>query len=432
VIATAFAHPFARLVLAVLALAGLTSCGSGAVANQVTNQASITILPGTAILYSGMPTTFTISGGTGAYIVASSNQSIVPISGTSNGNLIIAPNPVSAETTVTLTVRDTGTAPQVSATLTVRPNTVNNSITVTPTATQGGSCSPAVCSGGDAEVVATISQGGIPLAARGVRLTVVSGDYRFIVTAVGATSELLATTVDVVTDETGKARARIRVLADAPNQTAELEVMDLGNLAFQRTSFIIAQATGTSPGFFVSPTTMTFTGATTGQCANNLGGQFFIFGGNPPYTVLNSASSAFIVTDLVVLNSGDSVALRTTGVCASNLPITVRDSAGHTATVTVSNVPGTVAPATLTVAPDTVTLFSCSSTANVTVSGGLGSYFVSNGDAASFVVTISGHTVTIRRRIYSVPQPGPTTTSIGVSDGQTSATITVNDSGLPC
>ena len=182
-IVTAFVRPafLARCAFAFAALAGLVSCGSGAVSPHVVDPTRILILPATATLFSGMPTTFTITGGTGAYIVSSSNQAVVPVSGTSNGNLVIAPNPVLADTTVTLTVRDTGTNAPVTATLTVKPNTVNNSITITPTATQGGSCAPAVCSGGDAEVTATISQGGIPLAARGVRLEVVSGSFRFIV-----------------------------------------------------------------------------------------------------------------------------------------------------------------------------------------------------------------------------------------------------------
>ncbi len=52
---------------------------------------------------------------------------------------------------------------------------MNNDVTITPSATQSASCSPALCSGGDAEVTVTISQGGIPLAARGVRFEVVSG-----------------------------------------------------------------------------------------------------------------------------------------------------------------------------------------------------------------------------------------------------------------
>jgi hypothetical protein len=443
VIVTAFVRPafLARFALALAALAGLTSCGSGAVSPQVVDPTRITILPATATLFSGMPTTFTISGGTGAYIVSSSNQAVVQVSGTSNGTLIIAPNPVLADTTVTLTVRDTGTNAPVTATLTVKPNTVNNSITITPTATQGASCAPAVCSGGDAEVTATISQGGIPLAARGVRLEVISGSFRFIVNPPG-TPEVLATVTDVVTDEVGKVRARIRVLADAPNQTALLQVTDLGTLAFQRASFVIAQSTGTSPGFTVAPSTITFTGATTAQCMP--AGQtalIYIFGGVPPYSILNTGDSIFTTNQDVVLQSGGSFSIRTTGDCGS-FPILVRDSAGHTASVTVENKAGTAAPSPVVVSPDAVTIFfagtgpvpQCSG-ASSTVGGGLGpgSYFVASGSSA-YLVSISAvnPTVSIRRSPGSVnPNPGgvpPSTTLIGVSDGQTTDFITVTDS----
>src|SRR5437868_1556460 len=195
------------------------SCGSGAVSPVVNDPNKITILPATATLYSGLPTQFTITGGTGQYIVSSSDQAAVQVSGAvPGGMLLVVPNNVIVDTTVTLTVRDTGSNTPVSATLTVKPNPVANNITITASGTQGGSCAPAICSGGDAIVTATISQGGIPLPARGVRMEVVSGDFRFIVSPPDQ-SEVLATSTDVVTDQTGKASARIRVLADASNQT---------------------------------------------------------------------------------------------------------------------------------------------------------------------------------------------------------------------
>jgi hypothetical protein len=436
VTASVFARPglLARIALALLAFVGLASCG-GAVGPSVSDPTRITILPATATLYSGLPTTFTISGGTGAYIVSSSNQAIIPVSGAISGSqVIVAPNPVLADTPVTLTVRDTGSTPLATAALTVRPNTVSNSITVTPSGTQGGNCAPAVCSGGDAELTATISQGGIPLAARGVRLEVISGDFRFIVTPPGTTGELLATSVDVVTDEQGGVHARIRALADAPNQTALVQVTDLGTGAFQRASFLIAQATGTSPGFFVTPSSITFTGVFTGQCANNLSAVVYVIGGLPPYNVLNSGGDAFTISNNIVSNSGESFFVTSTGICTGTggIPIVVRDSAGHTATVTVSNVPGTTAASDVVATPDTVSLASCSASASVSVSGGTGTYIVSSGNS-SLVTSISGNTLTIRRRVPSAA-PGSTSVQVSVSDGRTSDTITVTGPGLtnPC
>jgi hypothetical protein len=113
---------FARLALAFFSAMVLGSCGSGAVSGPapVNDPTRITILPATATLYSGAPTTFVISGGTGSYIVSSSNQAVIPVSGSvTTGTLILVPNPVIADTPVTLTVRDTGTTPLATATLTV-------------------------------------------------------------------------------------------------------------------------------------------------------------------------------------------------------------------------------------------------------------------------------------------------------------------------
>ncbi|HEX7403274.1 MAG TPA: hypothetical protein VF287_04595, partial [Usitatibacter sp.] len=183
--APGLADRLARLALALASIAVVTSCGSGAVSGPVpvNDPTRITILPATATAFSGLPTTFVISGGTGSYIVSSSNQAVIQVAGTLAGStLTIVPNPVLADTPVTLTVRDTGTAPVATATVTVRPGTVSNNITITPTGTQASTCTPALCSGGDALVSATLSQGGIPLPARPVRFDVVTGDFRFVTT----------------------------------------------------------------------------------------------------------------------------------------------------------------------------------------------------------------------------------------------------------
>ena len=53
----------------------------------------------------------------------------------------------------------------------------------------------------------TLSQGSIPLPARGVQFSVVSGDFRFIVES-QLPGELLAAAVSTATDQGGRARAR--------------------------------------------------------------------------------------------------------------------------------------------------------------------------------------------------------------------------------
>lgn len=428
--APAFAGRFARLVLALASIVTLTSCGSGAVSGPVpvNDPTRITILPATATAFPGLPTTFVISGGTGAYIVTSSNQSIIQVAGSLPGStLTIFPNPVLVDTVVTLSVRDTGTAPVATAVVTVRPGTVSNNITITPTASQGGSCAPALCSGGDALVSATLAQGGIPLPARGVRFDVVTGDFRFVTTDPATGVETLSASVTVISDQAGNAVARIRANANAANQTALLQVTDIGTSAFQRTSFVIAQNTGSSPGFFVTPTQITFQGTRQNECANfGISASVFVFGGVPPYTVSNT--SPFSVSTTFISLSGGNYTVTPTGSCvaAPGAPIIVADSAGHTATTTVANIPGTTTPPALSASPSKVTLSSCDGSASVTVAGGApasGGYLASFGSNA-ITASVAGNTVTISRANPSPATAGPV--NVGISDGITTTSVEVD------
>ena len=184
-----------------------------------------------------------------------------------------------------------------------------------------------------------------------MRFDLVSGDFRFITTPPGAATETLATSVTVVTDQAGLAQARLRVTAGAANQTALLRITDLGSGAFQNASFLIAQSTGSSPGFFVIPDTLTFTGPNNASCASNVSAEAVIFGGVPPYAV-SGAGTTFNVSPSVVTYSGGSFGILALGVCTDGLPVVVQDASGHTATVTVANKLGTVAAPPLVVAPD--------------------------------------------------------------------------------
>ena len=437
--AVAFSGRILALAFALAAFTGLSSCGSGGVSGPppVNDPTRITILPaGTAsapvIAFSGLPTTFALSGGTGAYIVSSDNQAVIQIaSGAINGStLTVVPNPVLSDTTVTISVRDTGTAPVATSVVTVKPGTVINNITITPLATTVGGCGtasdPLVCSGGDAMVTATISQGGIPLAARGVRFDVVSGNFQFVVTDPVTHADTLANSVTVNTDETGKATARIRVPLGVANQAALLQITDVGTSAFQRVSFLIAQSTGTSPGFVTSPDTITFQGTLQNQCASaTVSATVFVFGGVPPYTILNT-SSGLNVSPGFLNASGEGFTVTPNGTCLTGVPIIVRDSSGHTATTTVNNNPGTQALPAFSVAPTSVTLTTCDGSASVTAAGGTGTYFASSGSDA-VTATVSGSTVTIRRA--ATGSPGTATVNVGVSDGTTTQSVTVNLSG---
>lgn len=414
-----------RLMLAAFAAIVLASCGgSPSPSTVVTDPLQISILPAQATLYSGLPTTFVLSGGTGSYIVASNNQQVVPIAGNvTSRSFTVVPNPVLTETQVTLTVRDTGTTPSVTATLTVRPGTVANEISITPTSTQASTCSPAICSGGDALATVTISQGGIPLAARGVRFAVVSGDYRFITTPPGTATEVLSLTADAVTDETGKARMRIRVLPLAPNQTALLQVTDLGEGAFQRTSFAIVQYTGNTPAFFTLPSSITFKGPYAGTCASSSSADVAVFGGTPPYSIVNS-SVAFFASPQVVNASGGrfTVSLLSSPICVENATVAITDATGRTIFVTLSNVEGTGAapPPPISLFPSALAL-TCGNSSSLSIVGGSGTYSASV-THPRVTVSVTGNTVTVTRLSGDGATMYPTTATVSVTDGTTRAT----------
>ena len=119
----------ARATAAFAAALTLASCGGGGVnpSPNVPDQGLIVVLPSSSpaapvVAYSGLPTTFSVTGGNGSYIVASNNQAVIASPGSFAGSsFTVVPLPVAIETTVTLSVRDTAEAAAVTVTLTVRP-----------------------------------------------------------------------------------------------------------------------------------------------------------------------------------------------------------------------------------------------------------------------------------------------------------------------
>jgi hypothetical protein len=433
-----------RLAAAAAVAAGLVSCSGGVDPSpDVSDPTRITILPATAVMYSGLPTTFSITGGTGAYVVTSNNQAVIPSPGSLLRNTVtIVPNNVTAEVSgIVLTVRDTGTNAPVTAVVAVRPGTVANDVTITPNSQQSSSCNPAICSGGDAEVKVTISQGGIPLAARGVRFEVITGDFAFITTPPGTAPETTAVSVSVATDETGIARARFRAQALAPNQTALLQITDISTGAFRRTSFAIAQFTGNTPAYFTLPSAITFTGPFSTACASSAATSIAVFGGSPPYTV-TGGSSGFSISapppnpnpngTLNLPASGDrfTITLSTTPFCFENLPVAVTDSTGRTLSVLVSNKLGTgdAPPAPISLEPSTISICR-NQTATIAIVGGGDTFAASTGDPNISIVQPTSS----RQFSFTVSNVGqvPRSATINVTDGVTTGFATINIGASP-
>ena len=156
----------------------------------------------------------------------------------------------------------------------------------------------------------------------------------------------------------------------------------------------------------------------------------FVFGGNPPYTISNSAPDAFFVTPVLVTSTGGSFRITPSGVCAENATIAITDAAGRTTTFTASNKPGTApvpTPIALAASPNSVTLNSCTSRPSVFVVGGQGGYRATTTNDA-VIATVNGDLVTISRRSGS-DALGATGATVAITDGAAIVTVAVTMSG---
>lgn len=421
-----------RLILAFALAALLSACGSGAVSGPPATPSPLSLTPPTAVMYSDLPTLFTISGGTAPYFITSSDQSTVPVIGTVTGNTFaVSPAPVLADTTVTLTITDAAGSTPATAALTVRPRTVSNTVTITPSLTQPAACGVAICAGGDAEVKATLLQGGLPLRNRTVRFDVVSGDFRIITSAAGA-PEALSLSGTTTTDDTGTARMRVRVLADAQAQTGLLQITDVGSGFSQRASLTVAPSS--SSPLNAQPDRIAFIGRDSDTCAGSgVAADVIVFGGRPPYSITRPGT--FTISPTVLSTSGERFSVIATGQCTSGSPIAIVDSAGNTVTVTATNSVAALNVTTpaLVVAPQTVTLNACQTQqATVTLAGGLGTYFAASGSTV-VDARVEGNTGFISRRAGSGPITNPV--QVGFSDGRSVVQVTVTFEGAgagPC
>jgi hypothetical protein len=431
-----FAGRIASIALAWFALGMLASCGSGAVSgSSVTGTpVPITITPADATLYSDLPTTFVLSGGNGSYVVSSSNQAVVASAGTVNSHqLVVVPNTVGADTPLSLIVSDTAGTTPATAALTVKPRTISNVVTVTPSVGQAAACGTSVCSGGDAEVKVTLQQGGVALAGRSVRFDVLSGDVRIITSAAGS-SETLSTSGTTTTDSTGTARMRVRVLADAPAQTALLQVTD-ASTGFVQTASVAIAPSSNAP-LTVRPTDIRFTGPNSTTCSTSVNADIVIVGGRPPYQV--TQPPGFSVFPLVVSSSGSRVTVTSTGQCTSSdsgQPVSIIDNAGATAIVALHNEPAPTATqtATFVASPKEVTLDTCQAIAQIALAGGTGAYFAASGHTSVNADTTS--TFGRIQRRASTPATTLPSVTVTFSDGRTTQDVKVNLVGAgagPC
>ena len=373
-----------RPLLTLVALAGvlsLAACGGGGGAPNNPYQGGVgplAITPSVATAYSGSPFVFTVTGGSQPYTILSSDQAVLPVVGTLNGNtLVITPNSVGADTPVTLTVRD-ASGQTTTALITVKPSLLlPASITITgnPNCAASGAD---LCSGQDGTAtVQVIGPAGAPLAGRDVRFDVVQGAFSISSTAAG---QPLVQSLTVTTDQNGNATVRLVVPVNAATQVATIRATDLTSGSSVVGQFTIAQFVNGNTVLSVIPTgTTTFTGPDTEHCSNGASATFYIFGGTPPYTVATNFPGAVSISGQPVQRSGGGFTITTNGTCFTGLTFAITDAAGRTLLTppTASNVFGTAEPPppTLTVTPNSATI-NCSTTNNLQflVTGGTGTF----------------------------------------------------------
>jgi hypothetical protein len=277
-------------------ISGLSACGSGAVGSppDTTPVAStpLAVSPPTADLFPDVPTTFTITGGKPGYSAFSSNSVVLPVTATlPSATFTVIPGPVTAETTVDITVRDTANA-SASAKATVKPSTLNNQITFTPSAPAATGCGAALCNGNDAQVVVRAALNGVALRSVKIRFEAIQGS--FTISSGSCVPPSTPTSCTVPTDNQGEAAVTVVANKDAQTQFATLKVSD--GVQSRNYSFNIIQQTSGLGILSVLPSTSVVlqglrgvagVAAGAGACPNAQL-SYSIFGGTPPYTVVSS------------------------------------------------------------------------------------------------------------------------------------------------
>ncbi len=387
-----------RPLLTLAALAGvlsLAACGGGngspSSAGSTPNVA-LAVLPAAPTVYSGTPVTLTVSGGQGPFALSPSDQSVLAVPVSTDGSFVITPGVVSTDTTVQVTVRDArGTL--LTIPVVVKPGTLVNTMTLkaddfapvcpndrilssSPTDDVGSTW---ICSGQTGTVgvrLQNVVGGG--LSGRPIKFDVIQGDFQIFTNAAGQ-PETFGLTYTVPSDQNGNAVVRVRANPDAHQQLVIVQATDVTSGNFVRGIFVIYQfVPGGTNQLQISPDTVTITGPDTQTCSANVAASFFIFGGQPPYTVTNPFPQALTLQQTFVQNSGGGFTVITKGVCVTPATLTVRDAAGHTATATLNNNPGTtppassVLPAAIVVTPSASNLpvLGCGASTNVVPVGG--------------------------------------------------------------
>jgi len=410
-------------LLGVAGLLALTACGGGNGApNNPYTQPAVTpplnVQPAVLTAYSGVPVTIQITSGVAPFFVFSSNSTVLPVAQNVAGStIVLLASQVTTDIAVTLTIQDSA-GQTVPVTVTVSPAPIFNALTFAPS---GSDCGTNLCSGqtGTATVVAT-GPGGAPLVGRQIRFDVVFGPVGI---ATSNPAMPLAQTLTVATDVAGTAVAVIQALTNASTQPAQIRATDVTSGQQQIADFTVVNNTvGTQSPLTVVPPLATITTALVNVCSSGFRIDYFIYGGNPPYTVSSTFPSAVSIVNSTVPTSGGFFEAITNGTCVNPLTFTIVDSAGKQTTAQLINQAGSgtvPAPAALKITPSAVTDPACTGkTFTFVITGGSPNYNVTvtpSGTATPQIVTTSGASTGVS----------------GMLTGSGAHTVIIVDSGAP-
>jgi hypothetical protein len=248
---------------------------------------------------------------------------------------------------------------------------------------------------------------GVGIPNRQVRFDVVTGAYGI---QSSDPANPLVQTLTVVSDQFGVAQVILQAQAGVPTQPALLRATELTSGNQQTAQFTIVQTINGGAVLSVIPTDITFMGADNTACSNGFRGDYFIFGGTPPYQVSATPPLGVILANVPVQVAGGFFSvISKSDQCVNPETLLIVDAAGLTTTATFHNLVGTGAPPTppptppaaLTVTPDTQPLACDGGSASVFISGGVPPYNVT-----AQTITVNGKSTTPLIGSPSLPGPG--------------------------
>jgi len=191
-------------LFAALALMTLAACGGGGGAPfNLAHPSLLTVTPATLDAYAGIATTLTVAGGTPPFRASSSNSGVLPVAQAMDGStLVLVPGSLDADTSVQITVQDSGGQSAVAIVNVHAQQPLALSIVPAAPIAYSGIASTLTIVGGVPPYRATSSNPGVlPVAALGTTVVLlaanVSGDTAVDVTIQDATGQRATATVSV-------------------------------------------------------------------------------------------------------------------------------------------------------------------------------------------------------------------------------------------